>query len=438
MDMADGNNSNPPKSINSQTACLISLFALLSALFYINVKQNQLDISQQLILFIVIFIGIQIIYDIFVRKIYLKESTGLIFTKSQLKNNINYGRSIVKIFGFLLSLAMVGLAYYCFPIYETNKVFIPFWEVLNTILNPFESPYLVSILSCCLITYFVLIDAIMKSPKDGYWQLAIFSLFIWDEVDWEKLKQHLMEWVLKGFFLPIMIPLFIQGVSRLQGSLLQIPDGNYVGYIQLLTVTVLCISYAIQISGYVFTLRTLDTHIRNCNPYFFAWVVTLIMFIPFWPVMTRSYLKIDDGYHWWKWFSDYSVLLYAWGALIILCQLIWIWSDALFGLRYSQLTNRGIITNGPYRYFKHPSYLFQNIALWLVSVPFLSHGGVLLVVKHCTALLVINTLYYVRARAEEKHLSQDPTYQAYANWINKHGLLSRLGNFFPSLQFRST
>ena len=39
--------------------------------------------------------------------------------------------------------------------------------------------------------------------------------------------------------------------------------------------------------------------------------------------------------------------------------------------RFSNLTHRGIITNGPYRYSKHPAYLAKNLSWWLVSMPFM-------------------------------------------------------------------
>jgi len=39
------------------------------------------------------------------------------------------------------------------------------------------------------------------------------------------------------------------------------------------------------------------------------------------------------------------------------------------------------------------------------------------------ALLIINYMYFMRAKTEERHLSRDPTYVAYALWMNEHGWL---------------
>jgi hypothetical protein len=44
-------------------------------------------------------------------------------------------------------------------------------------------------------------------------------------------------------------------------------------------------------------------------------------------------------------------------------------------------------------------------------------------------------VFYARARTEERHLSADPTYVAYARWISEHGLLRRLGRFLPFARY---
>jgi hypothetical protein len=46
-------------------------------------------------------------------------------------------------------------------------------------------------------------------------------------------------------------------------------------------------------------------------------------------------------------------------------------------------------------------------------------------------------VYYIRARTEERHLSWDPTYVAYAEWIDRHGVLRHLGKLFPFLRYRA-
>ena len=67
-------------------------------------------------------------------------------------------------------------------------------------------------------------------------------------------------------------------------------------------------------------------------------------------------------------------------------------------------------------------YIAKNLAWWLTAVPFIVVGDPLDAIRRCMLLLFLNGVYYLRARTEEAHLSQDPTYVQYAQWISRHGL----------------
>jgi protein-S-isoprenylcysteine O-methyltransferase Ste14 len=118
-----------------------------------------------------------------------------------------------------------------------------------------------------------------------------------------------------------------------------------------------------------------------------------------------------------------------------LLKLCWIYAISPFGLRFSNLTNRGIITSGGFRWIKHPSYISKNLFWWLIYIPFVTYGPPREAVKNCAILLLINGIYYCRAKSEEKHLSENPKYIAYSKWIDQHGLLAILKKgFFRILQ----
>ena len=50
--------------------------------------------------------------------------------------------------------------------------------------------------------------------------------------------------------------------------------------------------------------------------------------------------------------------------------------------------------------------------------------------RHCVLLVFLNLIYFLRARTEERHLSQDPAYLAYSRWMDEHGMFSKL-KFWP-------
>ena len=101
-------------------------------------------------------------------------------------------------------------------------------------------------------------------------------------------------------------------------------------------------------------------------------------------------------------------------------------STAAFGLRFSNLTHRGIITNGPYRWTKHPAYIAKNLSWWLISVPFIAGADWLQAAQSCLLLAGVNLIYLLRAKTEERHLSRDPVYRDYVAFIAREGLLARL------------
>jgi hypothetical protein len=59
-------------------------------------------------------------------------------------------------------------------------------------------------------------------------------------------------------------------------------------------------------------------------------------------------------------------------------------------------------------------------------MPFVLNGSVGEAIRRCILLASLNLIYYLRAKTEERHLSLDPVYAQYANWIDQHGLLRAL------------
>jgi len=156
-----------------------------------------------------------------------------------------------------------------------------------------------------------------------------------------------------------------------------------------------------------------------------GWLVALICYEPFWSLINAQYLNYDSGRPWGVVLWDMPIIYGLWGGAILLLTGIYVWATVYFGARFSNLTHRGIITNGPYRYTKHPAYLVKNLSWWLISMPFIIHDGQISEsIRHCLMLLLVNGIYYIRAKTEERHLSKDPVYNAYAKWIETNGLLS--------------
>ena len=111
----------------------------------------------------------------------------------------------------------------------------------------------------------------------------------------------------------------------------------------------------------------------------------------------------------------------------MLLTAVYSWATMAFGIRFSNLTHRGIITHGPYMFTRHPAYISKNMTWWIGSLPFLvTAGGWVEGARNVVLLGLVSGVYYWRAKTEEKHLLADPAYVAYWNWAQEHALVPRL------------
>lgn len=155
-------------------------------------------------------------------------------------------------------------------------------------------------------------------------------------------------------------------------------------------------------------------------------MVCLVCYQPFWSLIERQYLRYEqDGLNWGDVSAGYPVVYVLWGSAILACLAVYAFSTAVFGLRFSNLTHRGIITSGPYRWTKHPAYISKCVSFWLVSIPFISTLGTGTAITQIILLAGANGLYVARAITEERHLARDPVYREYQAFIREHGLFAK-------------
>jgi protein-S-isoprenylcysteine O-methyltransferase Ste14 len=355
------------------------------------------------------------IVDVVWNKVYRRRSAGLDGPGTE-PLAVRLPRVAVKLLGLWVTLALIALAYWALPEYG-GDFYDPFFDLVALIAPVF---------ALGAIPYFIHVDRRMADPYDGYWlagQLVSGNLPSHPD-DISKLKHHALGWTIKAFFLPLMtVFLFanIQWMSDNDVSLALSPDAF--GWWLRLAFT---IDLAYATIGYILTLRLLDTHVRSANSLLLGWVVAIICYPPFWNLLEGQYLSFAGPESWETWLSGSPLVYTLWAAGLLALMFFYAWSSVAFGLRFSNLTHRGIITSGPYALTKHPAYISKNLFWWLSAMPFVTSNGWEFAVKGCLLLAVVNAIYFVRARTEERHLSHDPVYVAYAEWIGEQGGIARL------------
>jgi isoprenylcysteine carboxyl methyltransferase (ICMT) family protein YpbQ len=334
-------------------------------------------------------------------------------------------RVALRLLGFAATLALVALGYWLFPEYH-GGFYQPYWQFLRT-------------LAPCVILvplYFLWADTRARTQEDEFLQFGRLLMGGTSGVDAAVIRRHLLGWTVKAFFLPLMTVYLAEEFTFLYGMMRTLNLSAFTRYDAWFH---LC--YAIDllfcVIGYTATTRLLDSHMRSVEPTLAGWLVALICYQPFYSLIGRSYLQYEGSVTWDSWLNPLLHLRDGVGVAIIVLSVIYAVSTVAFGLRFSNLTHRGIITGGPYRFTKHPAYLSKNLSWWLISVPFALNAGALSALRHCVLLLMLNGVYFLRARTEERHLSRDPAYVAYALWINEHGLLAGVGRVLPWLRYRS-
>ncbi len=414
----------PPLSVTNGWICaggMASLIAGLVIMVWVGVDALWATAIAMALMTVPMALG-----DIVVLKVHRRTSSGL-KSPGETPNPFDGKRIAVKLFGLTGVLVAIAAFYWAMPIYRYD-FYAPFFVLVSWVLP---------VLLMLTVPYVVWLDSRMGEPHDGTWQAGQVFLGRWRGRDLGELKTFLLGWVIKAFFLPLMVGILYNVVVWMLARPIGGGFANIFDTIIWIVQLALFADVAIASVGYVVTLRLLDSHIRSVNPLVIGWLVALICYQPFWSLLTQQYLDFNDGFGWWDWLEGNGVLVYAWGGLLVLANLLWVWANMTFGLRFSNLTHRGILTNGPYRWTKHPSYISKNIYWWLLSVPFISLDGWEDALRNCLLLLLVNGIYLARARTEERHLSEDPTYIAYARWVEAHGVFRWVGRAVPVLAYRA-
>ncbi|MBY0306910.1 MAG: DUF1295 domain-containing protein [Sphingomonas sp.] len=275
------------------------------------------------------------------------------------------------------------------------------------------------------IPYVIWLDRKLVAPKDGAWALGSWLMGT-GESDPQMIFAHLRSWAVKAFFFAFMLAIVPPGFGNFIRADWQQVLHDPIALANWLITLMFVIDVAFATVGYALTMRPLDAHIRSANPHAEAWMAALICYPPFSLMANGGVLDYHPGTaDWTHWYANQPVLLAITGAVLVGLTAIYAWATVAFGLRFSNLTHRGILTHGPYAWSRHPAYLSKNLFWWIATVPFLSTGSLVDAARATLLLAVVSGIYYWRARTEEKHLRADPDYQAYSDWMARNGPVPR-------------
>jgi protein-S-isoprenylcysteine O-methyltransferase Ste14 len=352
-----------------------------------------------------------LLWSLLIDEVHLRPSTGIDWNApKRISETLDF--SLTKLCGLWATWGIIGLLYYlCRWYWQGTFLFsMEMFQVAAPALFVLSIPYV------------IWLDRFLIEPRDGAWHLGswLMSQPGWDD---QEIAHHARAWAVKGFFLAFMIGIVPGGFGEVVRTPLADIVRNPVTIAQWLISLMFVIDVGFATVGYLLTMKPLDAHIRTANPHMQGWVAALICYPPFVMMGDNGPLNYHHATRDWVfWMEGQPLLLALTGGILVLLTAIYAWATVAFGLRFSNLTHRGILTHGPYAWTKHPAYLSKNLFWWLSTLPFLvTTDSVSDAVRNTATIAAVSAVYFWRARTEEKHLRTDPAYQAYADWMDAYG-----------------
>lgn len=357
-----------------------------------------------------------VLWSLLVDKVHRNPTTGLDWSRPLAPWRDTIDVSLTKLAGLWATWAAIAMVYACGRWYWQGN-YVMAMQFLQTL-----APVLVA----ASVPYVLWIDRRLAEPRDGAY--AFGQWLLGRSADKPTMYEHFRQWAVKGFFTAFMISIVPGNYAEVVTWNLTVALTDPVAMTRFLVALMFLVDVALATVGYLLTCKPLDAHIRSANPYAAGWTAALLCYPPFVLMGPGSPLDYHQGTQDWNvWLQWHPALLAMCGAVLVALTAVYAWATMAFGIRFSNLTHRGILTHGPYRWTKHPAYVSKNVFWWISTAPFLVTTGSLIDAVRNTAILgVVSGIYYWRARTEEAHLRQDPAYRDYAAWMDRNAPLPRL------------
>jgi hypothetical protein len=177
--------------------------------------------------------------------------------------------------------------------------------------------------------------------------------------------------LVKLVYLPVMLNFafgnfssVVQDINNISSVGLTIELWTKYGYFLLFNIMFL-VDTLFFTFGYMFESKSLKNEVRSVEPTFLGWLVALACYPP---LIQITLLFIPWGS------ADFSAFANPYLTIVtsfisICCVGVYLWATLSLGTKCSNLTNRGIVTNGAYGVVRHPAYISKNLSWLLMANP---------------------------------------------------------------------
>lgn len=308
---------------------------------------------------------------------------------------------------WLLSVCHANINYYVFG----------FKNYLEYAIDAFIFSPIIFIL---ILAWIIFYDKRMENPEDGYY--CFIRDFLDKKIIFSRYNDFLLGSLLKIIFIPFMYSATMSCLYKIYSY--NFYNFNAIVFIEFLFYFGLGCDLLIALGGYLVCSKYFSTETMSMDKTWTGWLACLLCYAPLFYVVNMFTRQVDK-FIWTDWLSQEHFLYWIWALFITITWLIYWLATFSFGLRFANLSWRGLVNTGVYRYVKHPAYLSKNIYWWMHTVPWFGVVG-WDILKNILALSIISTIYYWRAKTEERHLMKFEEYREYSRWIEKNGWWAKI------------
>ena len=420
----DNNYYQPLKhgKTESETSFWINLVAFMLCFgILVLFRIAGIEVTPYMFLFMAVFLTISIVC---LELIFYPETA--VYDKWQFCRKVDWKRVGYKEVTLLVTLACIGFFYWLLPMYDFNDFknkYFPFLKIL------------VPILLLGSVPYFAFMDKIDPKPDDEYYKIGYAIIHRQKMLTKFEFGNYARIWLVKAFWFGLMYCYMMGKLNWLSSFDFDYFKKKPMEWFWAANTICFFIDLAYASVGYMMNFKFLNTQTRTAEPTFLGWFVAIMCYWPFWGVLFYKFFFQYDKIGWLSIFEVQSFGWWLWFVMIIGLEFLYSMATVAAGIRFSNLTYRGLWNTGPYKYTKHPAYVFKNISWWLISMPFMAQTPAM-AVKLSFLLFGVNIIYYLRAKTEERHLSHYPEYVAYALEMNDKSIFRWVAKILPFLKYK--
>lgn len=325
---------------------------------------------------------------------------------------------------YLSTLLFLGFAYY---IYSRSGFHINFinQEVAIGFLNfRFKIQYVFYFLLSAYIIFLIPFYLCYHEESKARVVLWYFKKVLqWNNSFTEKERVSLLAWLVKLFFVPLMVVWLTQHIFSLINNWYalfknwSLAWNDFLSFFDMhlfgaLFASILFFDVLFFTLWYLIEIPRLQNTIKSVEPTLIWWAAAILCYPPF-----NTFT--NDLFGWYTrdhpQFGDPGIHIVM-NICILLLMIVYAWASVSLWLKASNLTNRWIVKKWPYKFVRHPAYICKNLAWIIWGIPFVYLAATSTEYQLMTVFLWLwawTFIYYLRAMTEENHLSADPDYLKY-------------------------